>query len=90
MFASAIDFIPAGKDLGTLLLQLGFATRERVTEHKQDFFSTWRYRYICPNEDMRRSLEIVRGNQDPSYALQEMDITEEFKAELEDEIHKNA
>ncbi len=90
LFASAIDFIPAGKDLGTLLLQLGFATRERVTEHKQDFFSTWRYRYICPNEDMRRSLEIVRGNQDPSYALQEMDITEEFKAELEDEIHKNA
>lgn len=87
LFARAIDFIPSGKDLGSLLIQLGFATREKVTEHTLDFFSTWRYRFTCPNEDMRRTLEIVRGSQDQAYAMQEIDITQEMQSDPNDDLY---
>lgn len=68
-----ISLEPEGKDLGSLLIQLGFATPDRVTEHEAEGFSTWRYRYVCPNEDMRRTLEILRGKKASEYALEEIE-----------------
>ena len=72
LYGDSIGLSPLGKELGTLLIQLGFATRDRVIRHDLEGFSTWRYRFTCPNEDMRRTLAILRAQKDPSYALKEI------------------
>ncbi len=85
LYASSIGLSPEGKELGSLLIQLGFASRQSVTEHDLDGFSTWRYKFVCPNEDMRRSLEIVRGNKDKDYALEEMECPQDLMQANDDE-----
>lgn len=72
LFGNAISLTPDGKELGSLLIQLGFATRDRVSEHDSEGFSTWRYRFVCTNEDMRRTLEILQGKKAEDYALEEI------------------
>lgn len=61
LFGSSITLQPKGAQLGSLLLQQGFATVDKFTEHLNQGISTWRYRYTCPNEDMRQTLMVVRG-----------------------------
>ena len=61
LFGDSLPLRPKGKQLGSLLIQLGFATRDRVTEHDLGGFSTWRYRFCCPNLDMEATLKAVTG-----------------------------
>ena len=55
-----VDIDPCGKQLGALLIQMGFVSRNKVTVHEYNNYTTWRYRFDYPNEDMRRTLLYVR------------------------------
>ncbi len=77
---------PCGKEIGALLIQSGFVSRNKVTVHNYDAYTTWRYRFDYPNEDMRRSLLVVSGKVAPELAyrpftpeeLLEIDETQRF------------
>ena len=62
IFSNSIDLEPTGKQLGALLIQLGFATRNKVTVREYEGYTTWRYRYSIPNEDMRLTLDMIIKN----------------------------
>ena len=64
----SIDMDPKGKEIGALLIQSGFVTRNKVTVHEYESYTTYRYRFDYPNEDMRRALAIVSGADEPSLA----------------------
>ncbi len=72
LFGDSLPLRPKGKQLGSLLIQLGFATRDRVTEHDLGGFSTWRYRFCCPNLDMEATLKAVAGEKGGQDLLREL------------------
>ncbi|MCR5536653.1 MAG: AAA family ATPase [Succinivibrio sp.] len=69
LFADCIDLFPQHKALGSLLIQLGFATRDKVTIYDHQGYATWRYRYKIPNEDMLRTFQIIDGQVDASLSI---------------------
>jgi hypothetical protein len=77
LFGDSLPLRPKGKQVGSLLIQLGFATRDRVTEHNVGGFSTWRYRFCCPNEDMKAALAYVSGQADAQSLLRDISRDEE-------------
>lgn len=60
LFLDSVPLEPQGKDAGVLLLQLGFATINKVTRSEGPDYINWRYRFAAPNEEMRRLLRILR------------------------------
>ena len=72
LFGNSLPLRPSGKQLGSLLIQLGFATRDRVTEHDLGGFSTWRYRFCCPNKDMEATLDYITGKAGQQDLLKEL------------------
>ncbi len=52
---------PGRRDIGVLLVQLGFATINRITVNEGDDYINWRYRFSAPNEEMRRLLYVLEG-----------------------------
>ncbi len=70
LFGCNISLTPQGKEIGSLLLQLGFATRDRVNIYDYPGYATWRYRYTVPNEDMAITLKILSGKAPASLALE--------------------
>lgn len=72
LFGNSLPLEPRGKQLGSLLIQLGFATRSRVTEHDLGGFSTWRYRFSSPNLDMSESLRLISDGEEPSATLPDL------------------
>ena len=67
-----IDLNPKGKQLGSLLLQQGLATVNKVTFSVQEHSLSWRYRFGIPNVEMRRVFNILTRKARPS--LRELPI----------------
>ncbi|MGN0901776.1 MAG: AAA family ATPase [Succinivibrio sp.] len=61
LFSGSISGNVTGKQIGTLLIQSGFATRSRVLVNGDEGYSTWRYRFDCPNLDMQKTFDIING-----------------------------
>ena len=82
----SVNMNPSGKEIGALLIQSGFVSRNKVTTHNYSSYTTYRYRFDYPNEDMRRALLVVRGQVAPELAyrpftpeeLLEIDETQRF------------
>lgn len=83
LFSNSIDTSPRSKDLGTLLIQLGFATRDKVTIYDHQGYATWRYRFVMPNEDMRRTLDIILGLKSPDTAVEPIQFPKESEPDAE-------
>lgn len=92
LFANSVDIKPKGKQIGSLLIQLGFCTRDKVTEHNQTGTSNWRYRFTSVNEDMHRTFKIVSGKAAPELQLQPINPyvvdagDDEFDYEIDEDI----
>ena len=48
LFSDSVETDVKGKQLGSLLIQLGFATRTKVIINHSDAYVTWRYRFEFP------------------------------------------
>ncbi|WP_202107757.1 AAA family ATPase [Succinivibrio dextrinosolvens] len=59
LFSDSIDTDVKGKQLGSLLIQLGFATRTKVIINHSDSYVTWRYRFEFPNLDMKKTFDFI-------------------------------
>ena len=64
LFISSIDKTLGGKQLGSLLIQLGFATTSKVLINDDEGYTTWRYRFDYPNLDMSKTFDIITGKCD--------------------------
>ena len=80
LFSDSIELQVRGKKLGTLLLQLGFATRTKMTVNQTSTYITWRYRFDYPNLDMKKTLEYILADEN-----NKPDITTPIDFEHEDE-----
>lgn len=65
LFLEDLPLHPKGKEIGTLLLQLGFVAINKVTESEQSYSMNWQYRFDTPNVEMRRLLKIILGKASP-------------------------
>lgn len=70
VFENTISLEPTRKDLGALLLQYGFAAIDKITTDEGPLSLITRYRYNCPNVEMRRILKILQGKASPKLAEQ--------------------
>ncbi len=75
LFSYSVDVDVKGKQLGTLLIQLGFATRKAVFVNQTDNYVTWRYRFDFPNLDMKKTFEYLTTGGTPT------DLTEAYNFE---------
>ncbi len=70
LFLDCVELPLQRRDFGPLLLQLGFASIDKVTRSEGDDFINWRYRFSAPNEEMRRLLRLLRGEVSEKLASQ--------------------
>ena len=68
LFICSVDKSLEGKQLGSLLIQLGFATSSKVLVNNDEGYTTWRYRFDFPNLDMRKTFDIITGKCDQEEA----------------------
>ncbi len=59
LFYEAVPLKPKGRDFGAMLSQLGIVNPQKITASEGDNFLNFRYRFACPNEEMRRLFKIV-------------------------------
>ncbi len=59
LYSNSLDSVVKGKQIGTLLIYSGFATRTKVLVNSDEGYTTWRYRFECPNLDMQKTLEFI-------------------------------
>lgn len=84
VFSSFIDsYEVKGKAIGTLLVQLGFATRKKVLLNSTESYTTWRYRFNYPNLEMKKTLEVLLGKEKADIVTTEIDFSETFDGEEE-------
>ena len=67
-----ISLTPQGKEFGSLLLQQGIVSVNKVTFAEQEHSLSWRYRFGFPNVEMRRVFNIITGKSRPE--LRELPI----------------
>lgn len=67
-----VSIFPQGKEFGSLLLQQGIMTVNKVTFAESEHALSWRYRFGFPNVEMRRVFQIVTGKSRPE--LRELPI----------------
>lgn len=84
-----VGLFPQGKEFGSLLLQLGFVSVNKVTFSEQEQSMSWRYRFGLTNVEMRRAFKIVTGQASPGLREQKInplvfdDGEDEFDLEKE-------
>lgn len=91
LFSESIDRKLKGKQLGSLLIQLGFATRTNVLANTDEGYTTWRYRFSFPNLDMKKTFDLIT-EQCPSSDLTKvlpLDIFKETKEDNEEPLKDN-
>ena len=91
LFSESIDRKLKGKQLGSLLIQLGFATRTNVLANTDEGYTTWRYRFSFPNLDMKKTFDLIT-EQCPSSDLTKLlplDIFKETKEDIEEPLKDN-
>lgn len=70
LFYEAVPLKPKGRDFGAMLSQLGIVNPQKITVSEGDNFLNFRYRFACPNEEMRRLFKIVCGLSSPKLCNQ--------------------
>ncbi len=78
LFSDSIATDVKGKQLGSLLIQLGFATRTKVIINHSDAYVTWRYRFEFPNLDMKKTFEFISNEVTEQDLLVPLDIHSEI------------
>lgn len=59
LFLEEVDLFPEGKQFGSLLLQQGFVSVNKVTFAESEHALSWRYRFGITNVEMRRAFNIL-------------------------------
>lgn len=59
LFLEEVDLFPKGKEFGSLLLQLGFVSVNKVTQSQSEHAISWLYRFGFTNIEMRRAFNIL-------------------------------
>lgn len=77
LFSDSVETDVKGKQLGSLLIQLGFATRTKVIINHSDAYVTWRYRFEFPNLDMKKTFEYVSGELSEQDLIKPLDVVME-------------
>lgn len=72
LFLEEIDLFPKDKQLGSMLLQLGFVSVNKVTFAEGEHSLSWRYRFGLTNVEMRRAFMILMKQARPE--LRELPI----------------
>lgn len=72
LFLEEVDLFPTGKQFGSLLLQQGFVSVNKVTFSESDHALSWRYRFGITNVEMRRAFNIITKKYRPE--LRELPI----------------
>lgn len=83
LFLEEVDIFPQDKQFGSLLLQQGFVTVNKVTFSDRPHSLSWRYRYGLTNVEMRRAFQIITGKSRPE--LRELPINPRVFEAGEDE-----
>ena len=77
LYSNSIDHTLQGKQIGTLLIQLGFAVRTKVLLNQDEAYTSWRYRFECPNLDMKKTFEIISGKAPKSEITSPLDVSQD-------------
>ena len=81
LFSNSIDITVEKKQLASLLIQLGFATRARVLLNTDEGYTTWRYRFEMPNLDMKATFLMLKNELTEDYLTKELDYNTEKTSE---------
>lgn len=81
LFSNSIDITVEKKQLASLLIQLGFATRARVLLNTDEGYTTWRYRFEMPNLDMQATFLMLKNELPEDYLTKELDYSTKNSAE---------
>ncbi len=88
LYLEEVDLFPEGKQIGSLLLQQGLFSCNKVTFADREHSISWRYKYGFTNVEMRRIFQILTGISDPE--LRELPInTRVYDAGEEDYLIKS-
>lgn len=85
LFSDSIETDVKGKQLGTLLIQLGFATRTKVIINHSDAYVTWRYRFEFPNLDMKKTFDYVSEEVSEEDLIKPLDVVIETTSDYEED-----
>lgn len=87
LYLEEVDLFPEGKQFGSLLLQQGLFSCNKVTFADREHSISWRYKYGFTNVEMRRIFQILNGISDPE--MRELPInTRVYEAGEEDYLIK--
>ncbi|WP_031491733.1 AAA family ATPase [Succinivibrio dextrinosolvens] len=85
LFSDSIETDVKGKQLGSLLIQLGFATRTKVIINHSDSYVTWRYRFEFPNLDMKKTFDFISGECSEQDLIKPLEVKTETTHDYEEE-----
>ncbi|SKA65394.1 Predicted AAA-ATPase [Succinivibrio dextrinosolvens DSM 3072] len=85
LFSDSIDTDVKGKQLGSLLIQLGFATRTKVIINHSDSYVTWRYRFEFPNLDMKKTFDFISGECSEQDLIKPLEVKTETTHDYEED-----
>ncbi len=85
LFSDSVETDVKGKQLGSLLIQLGFATRTKVIINHSDAYVTWRYRFEFPNLDMKKTFDYVSEEVSEQDLIKPLDVVLETTADYEED-----
>ncbi|MBE6422684.1 AAA family ATPase [Succinivibrio dextrinosolvens] len=85
LFSDSIETDVKGKQLGSLLIQLGFATRTKVIINHSDSYVTWRYRFEFPNLDMKKTFDFISGECSEQDLIKPLEVKTETTHDYEED-----
>ena len=85
LFSDSIDTDVKGKQLGSLLIQLGFATRTKVIINHSDSYVTWRYRFEFPNLDMKKTFDFISDEVSEQDLIKPLEVKTETTHDYEED-----
>ncbi len=85
LFSDSIETDVKGKQLGSLLIQLGFATRTKVIINHSDSYVTWRYRFEFPNLDMKKTFDFISDECSEQDLIKPLEVKTETTHDYEED-----
>jgi hypothetical protein len=85
LFSDSIETDVKGKQLGSLLIQLGFATRTKFIINHSDSYVTWRYRFEFPNLDMKKTFDFISDECSEQDLIKPLEVKTETTHDYEED-----
>ena len=85
LFSDSVETDVKGKQLGSLLIQLGFATRTKVIINHSDAYVTWRYRFEFPNLDMKKTFAYISGEVTEQDLIKPLEVVIDSTSDYEED-----